>query len=141
MILSDVNILLYAHRSDAADHSRFRAWLNAIVKGPTRYGVSEIVLSGFVRIVTNSRIYDPPTPLDQALEFCEFVREGREAVIVAPGPHHWEIFADLCAATQAKAGLVADAYLAALAIESNCELITLDRDFARFPGLRWRQPF
>jgi len=141
VILSDVNILLYAHRNDAADHSRFRAWLDAIVEGPTRYAVSEIVLSGFVRVVTNSRIYSPPTPLDRALEFCEFVRKGRDAVVVAPGPRHWEIFAGLCVATQAKAGLVADAYLAALAIESNCELITLDRDFARFPGLRWRHPF
>jgi toxin-antitoxin system PIN domain toxin len=132
---------LYAHRNDAVDHSRFRAWLDSVVKGPTRYGIAEIVLSGFVRIVTNSRIYDPPTSLDHALEFCEFVREGQSAVIVAPGPRHWQTFARLCVASGAKAGLVADAYLAALAIESDCELITTDRDFAKFPGLRWRHPF
>jgi len=103
--------------------------------------VAEFVLSSFVRIVTNSRIFDPPAPLQEALDFCDFVRNGENAVIVTPGPRHWDIFAELCLAAHAKAGLVADAYLAALAIEADCELITMDRDFARFPGLRWRRPF
>ena len=141
MILSDVNILLYAHRPDANDHSRFRAWLDAVINGPVRYGVAEIVLTGFVRISTHPRLFTPPASLQEALEFCETVRRGPNATTITPGPLHWEIFADLCRRAGAKGSLVSDAYLAALAIEANCELITTDRDFARFPGLRWRHPF
>lgn len=141
MILSDVNVLVYAHRHDAVDHDRFRAWLESVVNGPKTYGVADLVLSGFVRIVTHPRIFDPPTTLGEALEFCAFVRNGEHARVVVPGPLHWEIFIDLCRRVGAKGPLVSDAYLAALAIESDCELITLDRDFARFPGLRWRRPF
>ncbi len=141
MILSDVNVLVYAHRHDAVDHGRFRGWLEAVVNGPEVYAVAEIVLSGLVRVITHPRIFVPPTQLAEALEFCAFVRNGRNTRLVAPGPLHWEIFTDLCLRAGAKGALVSDAYLAALAIEKDCELITTDRDFARFPGLRWRHPF
>jgi hypothetical protein len=60
---------------------------------------------------------------------------------VTPGSRHWTLFLDLCRKAGAKGNLVSDAYHAALAIESGCEWITTDRDFARFPGLRWRTPF
>ena len=61
-------------------------------------------------------------------------------MIVAPGPRHWRLFTDLCRVAGAKGAIVADAYLAALAIESGSDWITTDRDYARFPGLRWRHP-
>jgi toxin-antitoxin system PIN domain toxin len=141
VILNDVNILLYAHRNDAADHSRFRDWLDAVTAAPEPFGLSEIVLGSFVRVVTNPKILNPPTPLQYALEFCESLRNRPNAVLVTPGTRHWEIFTDLCLRARATGDLVQDAYLAALAIESGCEWITLDRDFARFPGLRWRHPF
>ena len=104
------------------------------------YGVSELVLSGFVRVVTNPRVFSPHSAVDKALRFAETLRSHPNAVAVAPGPRHWDIFSRLCHETDAKGNIVADAYLAALAIESGSEWITDDRDFSRFPGLRWRHP-
>lgn len=141
MILSDVNVMLYAFRERAADHRRFREWLDAVVSGSEPYGVADTILSSFLRVATNARIFDPPAQFEHALHFCEYLRNGVNVRLVMPGPRHWEIFTDLCIRVGAKGNLVPDAYLAALAIESNCELVTTDRDFARFPGLRWRRPF
>jgi toxin-antitoxin system PIN domain toxin len=78
--------------------------------------------------------------LSAALAFVEEVRDQPNCVIVRPGPRHWELFTDLCRRVNARGNLVPDAYLAALAIESGSEWITTDRDYARFPGLRWRHP-
>lgn len=141
MILTDVNVLIYAHREDAADHSRFRDWIESVIAGPEAFGVTDLVLSGFLRVVTHPRIFHPPTPFARALEFCDFLRNRANAVPIRPGERHWEIFTDLCAHSRAAGNLVPDAYLAALAIESGCEWITTDRDYSRFPGLRWRHPF
>lgn len=141
MILSDVNVLIYAHREDAADHRRFRRWLEDVIASQEAFGVADLVLSGFMRVVTHPRIFNPPTPLPDAAEFCDFVRNQPNAVTIAPGDRHWRIFTDLCSRGRVRGDLVADAFLAALAIESGCEWITTDRDFSRFPGLRWRHPF
>lgn len=104
------------------------------------YGVSDLVLSGFVRVVTHPRAFAYPSRPDRALEFASVLREQPNAVPVAAGPRHWDIFARLCRSVSARGNLVPDAFLAALAIESGSELATTDRDFARFPGLRWRHP-
>jgi len=104
------------------------------------YAYSELVLSGFVRVVTHPRVFRTPTPLDQALEFVAAIREQPHAVAVAPGPRHWSIFESLCRDARARGNLVPDAYLAAIAIEHGCQWVTLDRDFTRFSGLRWRSP-
>lgn len=141
MILIDVNVLVYAHREDAADHLRFRKWLEAQVGAAEAFGVSELVLSGFLRVVTHTRIFHPPTPQPAAMTFCQYLLDQPNAVVIAPGVRHWSIFTDLCSHANARGDLVPDAYLAALAIESGCEWITTDRDFSRFPGLRWRHPF
>jgi toxin-antitoxin system PIN domain toxin len=103
--------------------------------------VSELVLGAFVRIATHPRVLVRPATLEAALEFAEGLRRSPTAVPVAPGPRHWDLFADLCRAGGVRGSLVTDAYLAALAIESGCDWITTDRDFARFPELRWRHPF
>jgi hypothetical protein len=140
MRLPDVNVLLYAFRDAAPEHDRFRRWLEVAIDGEEPVGVADVVLSGFVRIATHPRIFDPPTSVDQAFAFADVVREASNAVRVAPGPRHWELFESMCREGAARGNLVADAYLAALAVESGSELITTDRDFARFPGLRWRHP-
>ena len=98
------------------------------------------MLSGFVRVVTHPRVFDPPDTVAAALAFANAVRAQPTAVLVAPGERHWEIFERLCVGAGAKGNLVPDAYLAALAIESGSEFVTTDRDFSRFPGLRWRHP-
>ena len=133
-------MLVYAFHEGTPDHVRFRDWLASAVVADEPLGLSELVLSGFVRVATHPRVFDPPAPVERALEFADALRSQSNSVAVAPGPRHWEIFERLCGAAGAKGNLVADAYLAALAIESGCEWITTDRDFARFPGLRWRHP-
>jgi toxin-antitoxin system PIN domain toxin len=135
-----VNVLVYAHREDARDHARHRAWLEELVNSPQAFGVSDLVLSGFLRVVTHPRVFPTPTPMERALEFVEVLRSASNCVRVVPGERHWEIFADLCREAGARGNLVPDAWFAALAIESGSEWITTDRDYARFPGLRWRHP-
>lgn len=141
MILPDVNVLINAHREDAVQHGEYEAWLTNQVQSNEPFGMSELVMSSFVRIVTNSRIYSEPTSLDDALATVERVRNAPNCVIVSPGQNHWDIFASLCRETGARGPLVADAYFAALAIEADCEWISDDGDYARFPGLRWRRTF
>jgi toxin-antitoxin system PIN domain toxin len=102
--------------------------------------MADLVLSGFLRVVTHPRIFSDPTPIDLATTFAEEIRGRPNCVAVNPGPRHWPIFAELCLKAGAKGNLVADAWLAAIAIESGSEWITTDRDYARFPGLRWRHP-
>jgi len=140
MILLDVNVLVYAHRADLPDHERYRAWLEARITGEMSFGVCDLVLSGFLRVVTHPKIFSPPSELERALAFAAEVREGPCCVVIAPGARHWEIFRRLCRTTEANGNRIPDAYLAALAIESGCEWITTDRGFARYPELRWRHP-
>lgn len=140
MILLDVNVLVHAFHEGAPHHGRYRDWLDETVLSPEPFGLSELVLSGFIRVATHPRIFDPPAPVDQAITFADVLRDQPNALIVKPGQRHWGIFTDLCETAGAKGNLVPDAYLAALAIESGSEWITTDRDFSRFPGLRWRHP-
>jgi toxin-antitoxin system PIN domain toxin len=135
-----VNVYVHAFRDAAPDHGRYRSWLLAALNAEEPVGVSELVLSGFVRIVTHPRVFDPPDTVDAALTFADAVRAQPAAIPVAPGERHWAIFERLCRAAGVKGHLVPDAYLAALAIETGAEFVTADRDYARFPGLRWRHP-
>ncbi|HKG03284.1 MAG TPA: type II toxin-antitoxin system VapC family toxin [Conexibacter sp.] len=141
MIFCDINVLVFAHREDAVDHRRYADWLDEAIDSDEAYGVSELVLSGFMRIVTNRRIMKTPSTVEEALGFVGDLREQPNAVTLAPGPRNWGIFERLCREASATGDLIPDAYLAALAIEHGAELISADRGFARFPGLRWRTPF
>lgn len=140
MVLPDVNVLVYAHREDVQNHAAYRAWLESAVNGDEAYGMSELVLSGFVRVVTHAKVFNKPTRLADAIAFADQLREQPNSVKVEPGARHWDIFRRLCTTVGARGNLIPDAYLAALAIESGCEWITTDRDFSRFRGLRWRHP-
>jgi toxin-antitoxin system PIN domain toxin len=140
MRLVDVNVLVYAHRLDASRHQDYAAWLRDLLADQEPYGTCGLVLSGFLRVVTSPKVFQQPTPMATALEFAELVRTQPNCVPVEPGQRHWDIFTGLCWTAGAKGNLVPDAYLAALAIESGSEWITTDRDFSRFPGLRWHHP-
>ncbi|MBN1314586.1 MAG: type II toxin-antitoxin system VapC family toxin [Anaerolineales bacterium] len=140
MILPDVNVLVYAHREDSPQHIAFRNWLEKTINSSQAYGISDLVLSGFIRVVTHPRVFSPPSPLDQAFQFVDQIRSQPNCVLIEPGPRHWMIYKNLCKEVNAKGNLVPDAYFAAMAIESGSEWITTDRDFSRFPGLRWRHP-
>jgi uncharacterized protein len=140
VILLDVNVLVDAFRGDQPRHPAVRAWIDRVAAGDAAFGVPELVLSGFVRVVTHPRVFNEPDDVDDALAFAERLRALPHAVPVRPGERHWSIFARLCRVTRATGNTVPDAYLAAIAIESGGELITADRGFARFPDLRWREP-
>jgi uncharacterized protein len=140
MVMPDVNVLVYAHREDTPEHIEHAAWLSRVADGEEPFALSEPVLQGFVRVVTNPRIFVQPSTLDEALAFVDELRRRPTCHLFRPGPRHWDIFANLCRRAGATGGLVADAYHAAVAIEHGCEWVTNDTDFARFPGLRWRLP-
>ena len=141
MLLLDVNVLVYAYREDTPDHRRFKDWLESLVNGDEPYGMSDLVLSGFLRIVPHPSIFHPPSPIEDALAFVEQIRSQPNCIVMSPGPRHWQIFAGICQTNGIRGNLVPDAYLAALAMESGSEWISTDGDYARFSGLRWRRPF
>jgi hypothetical protein len=141
VILPDVNVLLYAFRSDAVDHDRYRRWLDELINGPEAYGMSPQVLCSVARIATHPRVYALPSRLDNVLAFARVLLAQPNCTVVRPGSRHYSLFEDLSQAARVSGNLVQDAWFAALAVESGCEWITTDGDFARFPGLRWRRPF
>ena len=141
MILADVNVLICAFRSDSRNHAEHKSWLESVINGPATYGVSPQVLGAVVRVCTHPRIFARPSSQSETFAFCSALLEQPNATIVVPGERHWTTFETLCHQSKASGNLVQDAWFAALAIEAGCEWITTDRDYARFPGLRWRPPF
>jgi uncharacterized protein len=140
VILPDVNVLVNAFRADVGDHVLCRNWLQKVVGGVSRYGIAPQVLSGVIRVATHPKVFARPSVLAETMEFCNFLLEQPHCVVIQPGEQHWSIFCRVCKEADARGNLAPDAWFAALAIESGCEWITLDRDYARFPGLRWQTP-
>jgi len=141
MLLPDVNILVYAHREDSPHHVQSLQWLETLINSDEAFAMSELVLSGFLRIVTHPKVFNLPSPLNDALSFTRQIRNQPNCVIVSPQDRHWEIFSNLCKKANAKGNLIPDAYHAALAIETGSEWVTTDRDFSRFSGLKWSTPW
>lgn len=140
MILCDVNVLVYAHKEGSPRHAEYRTWLTERLVADEAFGVSDLVLSSFLRVVTHPRIFDPPSGWGVARDFADAIRASANAVPVSPGERHWGIFRRQTDEAGAVGNALPDAYLAAMAIESGAEWITADRGFARYPGLRWRHP-
>jgi toxin-antitoxin system PIN domain toxin len=136
----DVNVLVNAHRPEAPLHEQCRQWLDEARRDDQPLGISDVVLSGFLRVVTHPRVFREPTPLAVALNFSESVRTAPACTRLEPGERHWHIFTDLCREVDAKGNLAPDAFLAAIAIENNAVLVTSDRGFRRFPQLRIEHP-
>jgi toxin-antitoxin system PIN domain toxin len=140
MSLLDVNVLVGAHRLGSPRHKEYAGYLKSLATSAENYSIPIVVRSGFLRIVTNHRIFAVPTPLDVALQFLDSLLERENHTDLEPGNRHWQLFAELCRRIEAKGNDIPDAYLAALALEKGTELISADRGFARFPGLEWRHP-
>jgi uncharacterized protein len=140
MILPDVNVLIYAFRRDVPEHALCKPWLEQVVSGDTRFGISTLALAALVRVTTNIRLQRSSASRDEAFAFCDHLLGQPHCQIVEPGERHWDIFKRLCVEADIRGPRVTDAWYAALAIEWGCEWITLDRDFARFPGLKWSVP-
>jgi uncharacterized protein len=140
MDLPDVNVLVYAFRPDLEHHARCRTWLSNAINGEAQFGLSRLALSAVVRITTNGKSFRQPSTLDEVFEFCRVLMQQPNCQLVEPGDRHWSIFQRLCDVANITGSRVTDAWFAALAIEHGCEWITFDRDFARFPGLKWSRP-
>jgi len=141
LILPDVNVLIYAFRPDSERHADYKQWLEDAIDQPAAFGISPQVLASFMRICTHARIFAEPDSLDGAFAFCRALLEHPNATVLVPGEKHWSLFEQLCRKAKATGNLLQDAWFAALAIETGCEWITTDRDYARFDGLNWRPPF
>jgi toxin-antitoxin system PIN domain toxin len=140
MLMPDVNVLVYAHRTDEAKHAAYKQWFESMVNGPQPFALSVLVAVGFVRIVTNAAIFKPATPLAAALATVDQLVAHPSCRLVAPASDHWNRVAALCRATGAAGKLVADAAHAAIAIAEGHTWVTRDGDFARFAphGLAWQ---
>lgn len=136
----DVNVLVYAYREDSVHHAVCRQFIEGALADPGAFGLMDIVLSGFLRITTHPKIFKTPARLADALDFVAALRAQPQAITVRPGPRHWDLFTQLCEQVSATGNLIPDAYLAAMAIETGCDWVTTNRDFARFPGLRCVDP-
>lgn len=141
MFLPDVNVLIYAHRTDSCDdHAAYAQWLTDLATSYEPFALSSLTLAGLARIVTNPRIFRRPSTHDEVFAFANELILRPNARVVHPGPQHLEIFEDLCRRSGATGKLVADAQHAAVAVEHGCTMLTTDSDFDRFPGLRWQHP-
>jgi hypothetical protein len=140
MNLLDVNILVAAHRDDHPHHGLVDPWFARMLADDEPFWVPDTVWSGFIRISTSRRIFTVPTPIADAFAFLQVVRAQPNHVDLTPTPKHFDLFEKLCRDADAVGNLAADAYLAALALEHGCVMISLDRDFARFSELRWQRP-
>lgn len=135
MILPDVNVLVLAHRADQDDHQHVREWLEDEVNSERPFALADVAAAGFLRIVTNPRVYHRPTTLKKAVAFVDGLVEQPTCLRVAAGTRHWSILRRLLQDSDARGNLVPDAHLAAVAIEHGATVATRDRGFARFPSV------
>ena len=140
MILVDANLLLYAYDPDAARHEASKRWLEEVLSGPELVRFAWLTLWAFIRIITNPQVYVRPLSSAEAHVIVASWLAQPQADVLEPGERHLEILGTLLDRGQAAGALVMDAALAAMAIEHGATLCSTDRDFARFPGLSWRNP-
>ena len=140
MIIPDINLLVYAYASDAPHHDRARSWWESCLTNPGVVGLPWAVMLGFVRIMSSPAVFRDPMPPVEALDHVRSWLDRPQTQIVIPGPRHLDILTEIMASSRAPGRLTTDAHLAALAIETQSELYSNDVDFARFSGLRWRNP-
>lgn len=140
MLLLDVNVVLAAHRDDHPHHQMVRGWFDRQIAGDEPFSVPLTVWASFLRVATNRRIFSTPTPRVDAFAFIEATCAQPHHLALGPGPRHLAILRRVCDEVDAVGDLVPDAVLAAIAVEHGLEVVTLDRDFARFSAVRHRRP-
>lgn len=140
MFLLDVNVVLAAHRDDHSQHVPVRSWFEAMLAGVEPFAVPVMIWASFLRLTTNRRIFGVPTPPAEAFDFIEAICAQPLHARLEPGTRHLEIVRRLCEEADAVGDLVPDAVVGAIAVEYDCELVSLDRDFARFPSVRHMRP-
>jgi len=136
----DANILIYAYNADAPEHPAIRAWLEQLFSSKEPVGLPWLVLWAFIRVVTNPRLSPRPRPAPEAFRVVRFLLQESQVEVIEPGSRHVEILEEIVVDQKISGPLFTDATLAALAIEHGATLASTDRDFSRFPDLRWVNP-
>lgn len=140
MTLPDVNLLLYAHNRADARHEPAREWWEGLLNGTQPVALCWMAINGFIRVSTHPRVFEKPLQAKQAAGYVREWLKQSNALLIEPGPAFPEIFLGYIESLGSGGNLTTDAYLAALAVEHQSELQTSDQGFARFRGLRWRNP-
>lgn len=140
MIVLDANILLYAYDADSDKHAKARAWVEDVFSDGSPVGLPWQTVSAFMRIVTNPRLTGKRFTSAEAVEIVNQWANQPNIRLLSPGDNHWSFLRQMMLDGHVRGPLVTDAQLAALTIEYGGVLHTTDRDFSRFPGLRWMNP-
>jgi len=138
LILPDVNVLIGAFRADSPHHRIATPFLEAAVRTGRPFGISPLALSAVLRITTTPRFHAEPSTPGEFFTFADAFLSQPNCVVIEAQRGHWAIFRQLVTTANVRSKLVPDAWFAALAIEHGCEWVTLDKDFSRFAGLKWR---
>ena len=140
MILPDVNLLVYAIDETSAFHTDAKAWWDEVLSSSQPVALCYPSILGFIRLVTNRRIFEAPLPVMEALETVDTWLAQPNTSLIVPTPRHWPLLATLLESAGVAANLTTDAHIAALAIEQGHSVYSNDSDFGRFPKLRWKNP-
>jgi uncharacterized protein len=140
VVVVDANVLLYAVDSESAHHDRSRSWLDASLAGAEAVGLAWVALLAFIRVGTNASIFPAPLTVAEAAGQVETWLAAPAAVATHPTARHAALLRGLLGQTGTAGNLTTDAHLAALAIEHGADVVSWDRDFGRFPGVRHRLP-
>lgn len=140
MIVLDANLLIYAYNSGSANHTKARAWLEKTLPEIEAVGLPWQAVSAFLRVMTNRRLPGEHLSVEEAAGVIDLWLAHPNVQVLAPGDKYWRLFRRMIVEGRASGPLVSDAEIAALTIEYGGVLHTADRDFARFPGLRWENP-
>lgn len=141
VLLPDVNVLLYALRSDTTDHDAAQSWLDDAHAADEPVALCPPTLAGLLRVATNPRVFVTPTPRAVLWDFVEALRSSPLHRWVAAGPRHPDLLQQLCREADATGNLVSDAVIGAIAVEHGCRVVSTDGDFARFASVRWSRPW
>ena len=140
MIVLDANLLIYAVNEDAPQHNAVRVWLERTLSAGEEVRLPWVVILAFLRLTTHPRLFTKPMTIEAAFDFVDDWLSQPGVAVLHPGPAHGKIFRKLLEANGAAGNLTSDAHLAAIAIEYGATLVSLDHDFARFTGLKWKKP-
>jgi toxin-antitoxin system PIN domain toxin len=136
LIAVDTNVLIYAHRSETDRHAEALRRLRVLAEGDSPWGLPVFCIAEFVRVVTHLRVFTPPTDLRTALDFIDRLLESPSSRLLLPGQSYASTFRRVCETAEVRGNLAFDAQIVASCIEHGVrELITADRDFARFAAI------
>jgi len=140
MIVIDANLLLYAYSTAAPEHRRARGWVEEVFSGEALVGLPWLSVAAFIRVLSNANLHGERFTVIELVEIVERWIGSSNVRLLSPGERHRALFQEMLLKSQARGPMTTDAELAALTIEYGGVLYTTDRDFSRFPGLRWKNP-